>query len=122
MPTFGKPDATGRSSGKLTGRCAKHLRPPEGSAWSWLTDELLNSLAWRSQGINCHRLICFLMLEHCRHAGQDNGNLMALYTLAPPGEVKLLSLTTLQGQLVKIGARVVRHGRYITFQPAEIVV
>jgi hypothetical protein len=31
-------------------------------------------------------------------------------------------LTTLREKLVKIGAKVVRHGRYITFQMAEVAV
>ncbi len=43
-------------------------------------------------------------------------------TLAPPGAVKHLSLTTLRERLVKIGAKVVRHGRYITFQMAEVAI
>jgi hypothetical protein len=32
------------------------------------------------------------------------------------------SLTTLREKLVKIGAKVVRHRRYVTFQLAEIAV
>ena len=32
------------------------------------------------------------------------------------------SLTSLQIKLIKIGARVVRHARAITFQPAEVAV
>jgi hypothetical protein len=32
------------------------------------------------------------------------------------------SLTTLWEKLVKIGAKVVRHGRYVTFQLAELAV
>jgi Transposase DDE domain group 1 len=39
-----------------------------------------------------------------------------------PQEVKQWSLTTLRNKLVKIGARVVRHGRYVTFQLAEVAV
>jgi len=31
-------------------------------------------------------------------------------------------LTTLREKLVKIGAKVVRHGRYVTFQLAEVAV
>jgi len=30
------------------------------------------------------------------------------------------SLTTLREKLVKIGAKVIRHGRYVTFQLAEV--
>ncbi len=32
------------------------------------------------------------------------------------------SLTTLREKLVKIGARIVRHGRYVVFQLAEVAV
>ncbi len=34
----------------------------------------------------------------------------------------LESLTTLREKLVKIGAKVVRHGRYITFQMTEVAI
>ncbi|MDP6928013.1 MAG: transposase, partial [Rhodospirillales bacterium] len=37
-------------------------------------------------------------------------------------EVEHWSLTTLREKLVKIGAKVVRHGRYVTFQLAEVAV
>ena len=37
-----------------------------------------------------------------------------------PEEVEHWSLTTLREKLVKIGAKVVRHGRYVTFQLAEV--
>jgi hypothetical protein len=43
-------------------------------------------------------------------------------TSAVPGEVKHLSLTTLREKLIKIGAKIVRHGRYVTFQMAEVAV
>ncbi len=43
-------------------------------------------------------------------------------TLALPKEVEHRSLTTLREKLVKIGAKVVRHGRYVTFQLAEVAV
>ncbi len=37
-------------------------------------------------------------------------------------EVEHWSLTTLREKLIKIGAKVVRHGRYVTFQLAEVAV
>jgi hypothetical protein len=43
-------------------------------------------------------------------------------TLVLPKEVEHWSLTTLREKLVKIGAKVVRHGRYVTFQLAEVSV
>ena len=45
-----------------------------------------------------------------------------LRTLALPDEVEHWSLTTLREKLIKIGAKVVRHGRYITFQMAEVAI
>jgi hypothetical protein len=43
-------------------------------------------------------------------------------TLALPEEVEHWSLTTIREKLVKIGAKVVAHGRYVTFQMAEVAV
>jgi len=43
-------------------------------------------------------------------------------TLALPKEVEHWSLTTLREKLIKIGAKVVCHGRYITFQLAEVAI
>ncbi|MEO1192921.1 MAG: IS1380 family transposase [Pseudomonadota bacterium] len=48
------------------------------------------------------------------------GNFMR--TLALPEPVGHWSLTTLREKLVKIGAKVVSHGRYVTFQLAEVAV
>ncbi len=42
--------------------------------------------------------------------------------LALPKEVEHWSLTTLREKLVKIGAKVVHHGRYVTFQLADVAV
>ena len=39
-----------------------------------------------------------------------------------PEEVERWSLTTLREKLIKIGAKVVSHGRYATFQLAEVAV
>jgi hypothetical protein len=43
-------------------------------------------------------------------------------TLALPKEVQRWSLATPWETLVKIGAKVISHGRYVTFQLAEIAV
>ena len=45
-----------------------------------------------------------------------------LRTLALPEEIKQWSLTTLRQRLVKIGAKIVRHGRSVIFQMAEVMV
>jgi hypothetical protein len=45
-----------------------------------------------------------------------------LRRLALPRSVQHWSLTTLRKKLIKIGAKVVRHARYVTFQLAEVAV
>lgn len=79
MAQFGKPNATGRSSGIRTGKDGKWHRPPKGEPWVWHTRELLSSPAWRAQSVNTRRLIDFLEIEHMNHAGTENGKLKATH-------------------------------------------
>ncbi len=58
---------------------SKAQRPPSGEPWVWLTRELLSSDAWRSLTVNSRRFIDFLLLEHMRRGGRDNGKLKAPY-------------------------------------------
>jgi Transposase DDE domain group 1 len=48
------------------------------------------------------------------------GNL--LRTLATPEPIKDWSMTSLKVKLIKIGAKVVSHGRYVAFQMAEVAI
>ena len=43
-----------------------------------------------------------------------------LRTLATPESVKEWSLTSLKEKLIKIGAKVISHGRYVASQMAEV--
>ena len=43
-----------------------------------------------------------------------------LRTLATPEPIKDWSLTSLKEKLIKIGAKIVSHGRYVAFQMAEV--
>jgi hypothetical protein len=45
-----------------------------------------------------------------------------LRTLATPEPIKDWSLTSLKEKLIKIGAKVVSHGRYIAFQMAQVAI
>ena len=45
-----------------------------------------------------------------------------LRTLATPEPIKDWTLTTLKEKLIKIGAKVVSHGRYVAFQMAEVAI
>jgi DDE family transposase len=48
------------------------------------------------------------------------GNFMR--TLAMPKAAEPWSLSSLREKLIKIGAKVTKHGRYVTFQMAEVAV
>ena len=58
----------------------------------------------------------------------SNGGLLAhdlaklLHSLALPNEVAQWSLSTLREKLVKTGARIVRHGRFLVFPRADVSV
>ena len=43
-------------------------------------------------------------------------------TLAIPEAIEKWFLTSLREKLIKIGAKVVSHGRYVTFQMAEVAI
>ena len=45
-----------------------------------------------------------------------------LRTLATPEPIKEWSLTSLKEKLIKIGAKIVSHGRYVAFQMAEVAI
>jgi hypothetical protein len=88
-----------------------------GTAEQWIKEGKL-ALRWT-------RLSC--------HAFRDNAVRLQLFalaynlanflrSLALPSEVAHWSLTTLREKLVKIGARIVQHGRYVVFQLAEVAI
>ena len=45
-----------------------------------------------------------------------------LRTLATPEPIKEWSLTSLREKLIKIGAKIISHGRYVAFQMAEVAI
>ena len=45
-----------------------------------------------------------------------------LRTLVTPEPIRDWSMTSLKEKLIKIGAKVVSHGRYIAFQMAEVAI
>lgn len=50
------------------------------------------------------------------------GNFLRPLVLPLPETVEHWSLTPLREKVIKVGAKVVRHGRYGTFQMAEVAV
>ena len=88
-----------------------------GTAEQWIKEGKI-ALTWT-------RLSC--------HAFRDNEVRLQLFALAYnlgnflrrlalPRKIKHWTLTTLREKLIKIGAKIVRHARYITFQLAEVAV
>ena len=77
-----------------------------------------NAVTWTR--LSCRRFAANAVRLQLHALAYHLGNV--LRTLALPDAVKQWSMTTLRERLVKIGARIVRHGRSITFQMAEVMV
>ena len=79
---------------------------------------------WIKEGtyaFNCTRLSC--------HRFKDNQVRLQLFVvayilrrLALPASVKQWALMILRQKLIKIGARMIHHARYVTFQMVEVTV
>lgn len=78
MSAFGKPNATGRSSGVHSGRERK-LRSPPDQSWSFLTTEMMESPAWRALSVNARKVVDRLIVEHAHHSGRENGHLIVTH-------------------------------------------
>jgi hypothetical protein len=74
-------DATGRTINRWkSSRQARRNRPPEGSSWIWLTQEMLESPAWRAMRLAARMIVDRLIVEHLAHGGTENGNLVVTYS------------------------------------------
>ena len=96
---------------------ANALARPGATAEQWIREGKL-TLRWtrlscRAFAHNAVRLQLFALAYNLANF---------LRSLALPWEIESWSLTTLREKLVKIGARIVRHGRYLVFQLAEVAV
>ena len=88
-----------------------------GTAEQWIK-EGKNALRWTR--LSCHAIRHNAVRLRLHALAYNLANF--LRTLALPEEIEHWSLTTLREKLVKIGARIVRHGRYIVFRLAEVAV
>jgi hypothetical protein len=88
------------------GTCEQHIKEGK-NAIKW------TRLSCRSFAANAVRLQLHALAYNL-------GNFM--WTLAIPETAEPWSLTSLREKLIKIGAKVVAHGRYVTFQLAEVAV
>src|SRR4030081_3262293 len=88
-----------------------------GTAEQWIK-EGKNAVIWTR--LSCHSFKANAVRLQLHALAYNLANF--LRTLALPAEVAQWSMTTLRDRLVKIGAKIVRHGRSITFQMAEVMV
>ncbi len=94
-----------------------HFYNQRGTAEQWIK-EGKHAIRWTR--LSCQRFQGNEVRLQLFALAYNLGNFMR--TLALPDEVSHWSLTTLREKLIKIGAKVVRHGRYMTFQLAEVAV
>ncbi len=76
------------------------------------------ALSWTR--LSCHDFVDNQVRLQLFALAYNLGNF--LRRLALPTGVKHWSLTTLREKLIKIGAKVVRRARYVTFQMAEVAI
>jgi hypothetical protein len=77
-----------------------------------------NAIKWTR--LSCRTFTANVVRLQLHALAYNLGNFMR--TLAIPKTVEPWSLTSLREKLIKIGAKIVAHGRYVTFQMAEVAV
>ena len=77
-----------------------------------------NAIKWTR--LSCRTFAANAVRLQLHALAYNLGNFMR--TVAMPGTAQPWSLTSLREKLIKIGAKVVSHGRYVTFQMAEVAV
>jgi len=88
-----------------------------GTAEQWIKE---GEYALKWTRLSCHGFVDNQVRLQLFALAYNLGN--SLRRLALPKSVKKWSLRTLREKLIKIGAKVVRHSRYVVFQMAEVVV
>ena len=88
-----------------------------GTAEQWIK-EGKNAITWTR--LSCHNFKANAVRLQLHALAYNLANF--LRALALPAEVAQWSLSTLRNRLVKIGAKIVRHGRSVVFQMAEVMV
>jgi hypothetical protein len=88
-----------------------------GTAEQWIK-EGKGAIKWTR--LSCRSFAANAVRLQLHALAYNLGNFMR--TLAMPKAVEPWSLTSLREKLIKIGAKVVSHGRYVMFQMAEVTV
>ena len=106
----------------ITSICPKGVTPDtfynqRGTAEQWIK-EGKNAIKWTR--LSCRKFDHNAVRLQLHALAYNLGNFMR--TLALPDSVEQWSLTTLREKLIKIGAKIVRHGLYVIFQMAEVAI
>jgi len=88
-----------------------------GTAEQWIK-EGKHAVGWTR--LSCQRFDANQVRLQLHVLAYNLGNF--LRRVALPRSVKHWSLTTLRDRLLKIGSKMVRHARYVTFQLAEVAI
>src|SRR5215468_2312864 len=88
-----------------------------GTAEQWIK-EGKGAIKWTR--LSCRAFAANAVRLQLHALAYNLGNFMR--TLATPEPIKDWSLTSLKERLIKIGAKIVSHGRYVIFQMAEVAI
>jgi len=88
-----------------------------GTCEQWIK-EGKNAIKWTR--LSCRSFDANAVRLQLHELAYNLGNF--LRTLAMPEAIETWSLTSLREKLIKIGAKVIRHGRYVAFQMAEVAI
>jgi hypothetical protein len=106
-----------RDQSRATGRAHRAFYNQRGTAEQWIK-EGKNAIQWAR--LSCRSFAANAIRLQLHALAYNLGNFIR--TLAMPKATEPWSLTSLREKLIKIGAKVVSHGRYVTFQLAEVAV
>ena len=98
-------------------RARRRLLQSTGYGGEWIK-EGKGAIKWTR--LSCRSFAANAVRLQLHALAYNLGNFMR--TLAMPKAAEPWSLTSLREKLIKIGAKVVSHGRYVTFQLAEVAV
>ena len=88
-----------------------------GTAEQWIR-EGKNAVKWTK--LSCHDFMDNHVRLQLFALAYNLGNFLRRLVLPRP--MKTWTMTTLREKLIKIGAKVVRHAKYVTFQMAEVAI
>jgi hypothetical protein len=101
----------------ISGKHVVALYNQRGTAEQWIK-EGKGAIKWTR--LSCRSFNANAVRLQLHALTYNRGNF--LRTLATPEAIADWSLTSLREKLIKIGAKVVSHGRYVTFQMAEVAI